>query len=348
MAHAAGRRLVAHRSTCYQSGMRWISALSLVLLSACDDGGSQPAPPTDAAPTLDGDARSDAALDRGVALDLGLDQSVDAAPPASTDYCEATVDLFCPFYLRCGRMAVPDVDTCRAVFLENCNAVYEPVYVALAEAGLLALDPAAISACADHLSSVECAEQIFDLDGPCGGMWRGQGLTDAPCGPGIESFVCARGNTCVLSLDFCGACEASVAVGADCTEARCGPQARCVDDVCVARALPGAPCGEAGCVLGARCVDDICAGPVRAVVGASCAGGERCPYKSECVGGTCVEAGRIGEPCDARQPCASGACVEGECAAPAAPGSACERGAECVGGICAGTCAAIPGACFDR
>lgn len=326
--------------------MRLIPLLFLVLW-ACDDAGPDVVL-ADAQPPLDAQVVQDAspALDQAVA-DATIDAAVDAAPPAPRDYCEATVELFCPFYLRCGRMAVPDVDTCRAVFLENCNAVYEPVYAALADAGLLALDPVAIERCAAHLTAVECSEQIFDLDGPCGGMWAGQAPADAPCGPGIESFVCAPGNTCVLGLDFCGACQPTVALGADCTDARCAANARCLEGQCVARGLPGAPCGDAGCVLGAGCVDGLCAGPTRAAVGESCASRERCPYKSECIGGRCVEAGRIDAPCDAARPCASGACIEGVCAAPRGAGVACERGAECLGGACNGTCLPIPGVCFE-
>lgn len=325
-----------------------LSLLSLLMFWACDDGASTA--PTMITPLVDATVDPDAALDPAPPDAAPLDAAPpDAALPGPTDYCEATVDLFCPFYVRCGRMAVPDIETCRGVFLENCNAVYEPVYAALADAGLLALDPAGIAACADHLAAVECSAQIFDLDGPCAGIWTGQADIGAPCGPGIDSFVCAPGSTCVVGLDFCGICEAAVPVGADCADARCGPEARCIEDICVARGLPGAPCGEAGCVLGSRCVDDVCAAPARAVVGASCANRERCPYKAACVGGVCVEAGRIGDPCAADRPCASGACVAGQCAAPDGPGAACTSGATCVGGICAeGTCAPIPGACFAQ
>lgn len=329
--------------------MRWIIPV-LMLSIACDDGGT--AAPLTSDATVSADAAAlDAALLDAAPPDLSVDAQVDAAPPPPqpTDYCEATVDVFCPFYLRCGRMAVPDVETCRAVFLENCNAVYEPVYAALADAGQLALDPAAIARCGAHLDQVECSAQIFDLDGPCGDIWTGQAPADAPCGPGIESFVCAPGAACVLGLDFCGVCEAAGEIGAACVdEVRCVANARCVEGTCRARALPGAACGEAGCVLGARCVDGICAGPARAAVGESCANRERCPYKAECVGGVCVEAGRIGAPCDAMTPCASGACDGGVCVAPNPPGAPCEGGATCQGGICDGTCQPIPGQCFSQ
>lgn len=339
--------------------MRNLTALCLLSLLACDDGGTADNVDLAAAPDARTDAAamdaapSDAALS-DAAPDAALDAAVDAMPDAGTltpsDYCEATADIFCPFYERCDRMAVPADSTCRAVFLENCNAVYEPIYAGLADAGLLALDPAGIERCAAHLEQVACAAQIFDLDGPCAGIWVGQAPGGAACAPGIESFVCAPGNDCVIGLDFCGTCEPAAGVGAACDDdTRCTQSARCVDGMCQARVLPGMPCGEAGCVIGTRCVDEVCVGPARAGIGESCANRERCPYRSACVGGVCVGAGLLGDACDATTPCASGACVDGRCVAPTGPGTPCERGSTCVGGVCdAGRCAAIPGMCFER
>lgn len=264
------------------------------------------------------------------------------------DYCEAIVDSFCPFYVRCGRMAVPDVETCRSVFIEQCNAVYEPIYVGLADAGLLALDPEGIESCAAHLGTVDCEEQIFDLDGACGSMWIGQSESGSTCGLGIESFVCAPGNDCVLTPELCGTCQPRRSVGEDCDEDnRCAQSGQCVGGVCVARALPGMPCGQAGCVLGARCVDDVCAGPQRSAVGESCANLETCPYKSDCIDGLCVEANRLGQSCGDDQTCASNVCTDGVCVAPSAAGVACENGSTCVSGVCSeGMCAPLPGQCF--
>jgi hypothetical protein len=325
----------------------------LSLLVACDDSptsapadtgldGLLDAAPLDAAP-LDATPLDATPLDA-----TPLDAAVPDAAPTASDYCEATADVFCPYYLRCGRMAVPDLDACRATFLSNCNGVYEPVYSALAEADLLRLSGEGIAACAAHLEDVACDQQIFDLDGPCGGMWIGQSPVGGSCAPGIESFVCAPGSTCVLGLDFCGTCAPVVPAGADCAEARCAATARCVDDRCVARALPGEPCEPAGCVAGARCVDDLCAPPARAAVGEACDRSRACPYRAACVDGACVVAALIGEPCGAR-PCAGGVCVDGQCAAPGGEGTPCDRGAACIGQLCVeGACSAIPGPCFTR
>ena len=65
--------------------------------------------------------------------------AVDAGPqifPADT-YCERIATFFCPYYLRCGRMAVDTVEQCEAIMAEACEGRYEPRYVGLAEAGLL-------------------------------------------------------------------------------------------------------------------------------------------------------------------------------------------------------------------
>ena len=48
-----------------------------------------------------------------------------------TNYCETTVDMFCSFYLRCGRIAADSSEDCRQVFLETCNERFEPIYVSL-------------------------------------------------------------------------------------------------------------------------------------------------------------------------------------------------------------------------
>src|SRR5690606_28102438 len=77
------------------------------------------------------------------------------APAAS--YCESIVDAYCPFYLRCGRLAAADVEECRAIFLDSCEARYEPGYVLLEEEGLLRLRRDAVETCAAHLEDVACA-----------------------------------------------------------------------------------------------------------------------------------------------------------------------------------------------
>ena len=256
--------------------------------------------------------------------------------------------MFCGFYLRCGRMAVLDESACRDVFLEACNARYEPIYRALAENGRLALSTQGFAACAEHLTAVPCEQQIQDLDGPCRAMWRGAVAVGGACGIGIENFVCAPDTTCVVTPDFCGTCEPAAAVDARCGDGvRCPDYARCIDEICVARARPGEPCGDAGCVLGAACDNGTCRGPTRASVGEACDRGRQCPYKSACVNGACVEAALIGEPCGGAVTCASGTCEAAICTRLFRPGEACERGDQCIGGRCTGVCPPLESDCLD-
>jgi hypothetical protein len=272
------------------------------------------------------------------------------APVRAEDYCEATADVFCPFYLRCGRMAVANAAECHTAFVEACNARYEPRYVALVDAGLLTLSTEGVEACRRHLTTVECAAQPRDLDGPCGGMWLGTQPVGADCGLDVESLVCGTGASCVLGLDFCGSCRVLVAAGGACGggEGTCGPTGACVNSVCEERVPAGAPCAGGGtCVSGTTCVAGVCLGPTVVTVGAACDQAHRCPYKSQCVASTCVAQVLQGEACGAVSPCASGYCSAGICAAPHANGEACSAPDQCSSGVCSmGLCASLPGHCF--
>jgi hypothetical protein len=268
--------------------------------------------------------------------------------PAS-DYCELTVDVFCPYYLRCGRMAAADLAACRAIFLESCSARYEPIYQALAERGALALSRAGLLRCRAHLETVACEAQIFDLDGGCDALWRGQVPAGGGCAPGIESFVCDGASTCVIGLDLCGRCVALAAPGQACdAEHRCDSDALCDEGVCVARAAVGAACDPATrCVLGADCEAATCQGPTIVAVGAACDQARRCPYRAACAGGRCVETALLGEACGAAG-CASGACADGTCVPWRAPGAPCEDSAACLSGRCVqGACAGLVSPCLD-
>ena len=224
-------------------------------------------------------------------------------------YCERTVDFFCDFYLRCGRMAVATKEECREVFLETCNARYEPVYVNLVEAGLLDISPSGVDVCRDHLASVACAEQIRDLQGPCTSMWVGLQKVGGPCGFNIESFVCEPDTRCVLSLSLCGTCKPVAAAGDACgADVTCASDASCDGGTCKLRAQVGDTCsGTLDCVLGARC-DQTCQPPTFVGVAADCDSTNRCQYSTSCVGGTCVKNAMLGHSCDTQTPCDSGFC----------------------------------------
>lgn len=331
--------------------------LAALFAAACDDD----APIADAGPLPDltaPDARPDVAPDRGAdpIPDAGPTDATppDAAPTddvPATDYCERAVDVFCPYYVRCGRMAVADEAECRAVFVESCNAKYEPIYAAHARVGELRLSAAGLDACRDHLAAVDCAAHDFDLDGPCGAVWPGQVAAGGTCGPGIGSFVCAEGTDCRISLEtFCGTCDPIVRPGDPCgDDAWCGSAAECREGVCVARPTAGQPCAEDGarCAAGSQCRDGVCAIRPWAGPGEACGQGARCRYKSDCVGGICVEGALLGAACGPEQPCATGWCDGGVCAAPKVVGSACAAAAECVSGGCLdGLCIDDRGPCF--
>jgi hypothetical protein len=269
--------------------------------------------------------------------------------PAST-YCERTVDLFCPYYLRCGRMAVDDLEGCKQAFLEACNARYEPLYIDLERRGLLALSRSGITRCRDRLETVDCASQIFDLDG-CPDVWLGKAAEGAACGPGLESFICGERATCLIDLDFCGTCVplAPADTACDLTH-RCPDDAVCRDGACLPRTPVGAPCdASVPCVLGARC-DGVCVPPTIVALGEACDTTRRCPYKSSCVASVCEPLALLGEPCDPRIGCASGACdpASTRCVPLAEAGAPCTTPSACQSGRCtSGRCDPIAWSCQD-
>lgn len=338
--------------------------LCLLAFAGCDDGAepSIVAAPTSSDAAMASDAstsmvdmatdvsRVDAAAERtpdASAEDAGLPVSAPAA-----EYCERAGEMFCRFYLRCDRMAVEDNAGCLEAFASACNENYEPYYIALEQIGTVALSPAGLRTCAEHLDTVECEAQVFDLDGPCRAIWAGQVDEGGDCAPGIGSFVCSAGTTCVVTTDFCGVCEPTVATGAACglDIGRCVPTDDCVDSVCVTRPLSGAACDPEGplCALGSSCTDGACTSWNRMPVGAFCDRANRCPYKSVCLGGRCVEGGLLGADCGAESPCSSGICVDGVCTARRAAGAVCTGPEQCLNGCTDGVCAAPVSACFGR
>lgn len=321
-----------------------VASLIAAALVACSAGG------VSGVSGVSGDGKSGAATP---AEDAGA-AAADAAPASdvmpATDYCESIATSFCAFYMRCGRMVAKDQAECRAVFLESCNAKYEPRYVELARAGLLALSRTGIAACVAHLEDVSCVEQAQDLDGPCARMWIGAAPAKAPCGIDVESLVCGPSATCILGLDFCGTCEAAAPRGGACgvSTTRCVSDDACVSGTCVARARPGQACSDTKpCVAGSTCTAGTCAGPIVVGEGAACDARHRCAYRSYCAAGKCARASLVGEPCTSTRGCASGWCDGAKCVAPKGEGAACGADGECSSAQCrGGECTPLPSACI--
>jgi hypothetical protein len=268
-----------------------------------------------------------------------------------TTYCERSRELFCGFYVRCGRMAAADVAECLEAFDEACNARYEPFYADLAARGALSLSKDGLARCATHLETVACDQQISDLDG-CADVWLGHVPTGGRCGPGLESFVCGEADVCVLGLNFCGTCFASAGLGAPCDDTtRCADGAACVSGTCVARPRPGEACGEPGalpCVVGSDCEGGRCSAPAPRQPGESCSRDGDCVYRAACRGGVCVKGGLLGDPCSDVIACASGWCDGGTCAPLLPAGAACTGAAACTSRVCTeGRCAPIGWNCLD-
>ncbi len=328
--------------------------LATFILSACSDDQS-----TQALTMSDQDMGDDQNQDTGTDLmmsdggqDLTTpDMSEPPEPLRADQYCESIVDFFCPYYIRCGRMAgVTEVQRCQEVFLETCNSVYEPYYIALEERDRLSLSAEGIAQCRDHLEQVTCEAQLFDLDGGCANIWRGQAQEGEACGPGIESFICAPGTTCRLGTDFCGTCVLAGQAGEACVDGtRCIAGTSCVNDVCVTRAAPGENCNEENpCVSGASCTEGVCEGFSITGLSQACDRARRCPYKSECIEGFCVESALQSEACTAAG-CASGFCEQDICVAPVAVGASCQDNAQCLSGLCnEGLCQDTISACLTR
>ncbi|MDF1562980.1 MAG: hypothetical protein P1V51_08040 [Deltaproteobacteria bacterium] len=277
--------------------------------------------------------------------------ALDAGPPLSAvDYCETIAPAFCDFYLRCGRMNVDTLEACLSAFGESCHAGFETAYVELEAAGLLAFDASALAACQAHLEAVACADQLYELTGPCAGLWQGLQPAGGECGLDAEYFVCAPGTDCVLGLDFCGTCLPLAGIDAACEagQSTCGAEAFCRDGRCVARVPNGEACGvDDRCLLGSTCAGGTCAPPAFTTLGAPCDRDDRCPYLSACVGGRCVEEALQGATCSPDRPCASGFCSVSVCVAPRAAGAACSAHDQCLSGLCVdGACQARPSACI--
>ncbi len=333
--------------------------ISAALMSFAACGTDDPAVSVDAGTDLVTveDAGTTDTSDIGVTPDAEIDVLADTAldmpglEVIASNYCELTAQMFCDYYLRCGRMAVDDNATCLTVFAETCEGAYEPHYTALAAKGALTLSASGLAACEAHLETVACEKQLFDLDGGCADMWVGTVAAGGACSFGIESFVCEPTSTCVITTSGCGTCIAAGRDGATCGGdlGRCDDGYGCVESACVKRGQFGDACSPtAPCGVGMGCINDKCGGFTVVALGSACGQGLRCPYNSFCRESVCVPQKGLGESCTPNDDCRSGYCEQGACVAFKPDGGVCNSGPQCISGKCdQGICGDLPGACFE-
>jgi len=327
----------------------FLSVFVALVSSGCSANPSNPAPDDTGLPE-EADIPPDLTDSDGLtSLVPDTEQRSDGLPAA--DYCERSMEMFCGFYIRCGRMAVDDIAACRATFSEACNARYEPYYRSLADADLLHLSESGLERCAERLATVSCDAQVFDLDG-CDDLWVGHVPVGGACGLGIEGFVCVEDAVCNLDLSFCGTCQQRASDGTICdASSRCHGNSACLSGVCVRRPRGGEPCTEAGelrCVVGTSCADGACRAIPVGGAGAPCSDDRNCRYRSSCVDKFCVQASLLGGICGEGVGCASGFCQEGRCQPFAKLGEPCATSGACETGTCvAGTCGPIRWGCVD-
>ena len=340
------------KSTRTRSGLRVVSlGLGLIATVGC----ATSTPNSDSGPGSHeglsaGDVRLDSAglrdgrgVDSAASRDAAdADGASDGSGALSTEsYCARIVEFFCPFYLRCGRIAEADLASCTKTFMETCVQVHQPHYRALELAGLLRVSDAGLAACRQHLETVPCEQQLLDLEGPCRGIWQGRQAAHGACGINYDAFICGPQETCIVGPSLCGQCEAAAPSGGSCdTTTHCRYPDKCVAERCVRPALPAESCGDArNCIAGASCVAGSCVARSFVTPGAPCDAARRCPYRSVCLGGRCVRTGLLGEACDSGlQPCASGYCDPDtkRCTAFRGEGEACSEGYHCRSGRCLG------------
>jgi hypothetical protein len=142
------------------------------------------------------------------------------------------------------------------------------------------------------------------------------------------------------------------AIGSQCVSGYCPATARC--GACTERAMAAGPCTSIhDCAPGLACgPSGACVEPAEEK--GSCDINKPCEWGLVCIGGRCVNARALGEPCE-RDECnlaAGQACVTGSSGKTCAPVTAAAEGAPCgpdhPGQICAsgGLCASATGTCL--
>lgn len=248
------------------------------------------------------------------------------AEDAARGFNERLVTAQCANLFRCAnrhggaglRAAYGTEDRCVAESAAATGIFGQPQQ-ALIEANRVRFDADAAERCL-ALWADSCMDS-FERDAVCASVWVGVVADGDGC---VDDAECASG-VCTGSLEACGSCAASVALGGECDEERpCAPSEdgaiECYSPdgsprVCVLRApfeadaVEGDPCvrietGDVGCGVGLFCSYGICA--ARAELGApcepmldSCETGAVCQADSATCVALRVES-TLGEPCGAQ------------------------------------------------
>jgi hypothetical protein len=202
-----------------------------------------------------------------------------------------------------------------------------------------------------------CAGQAVSADG---GL-----VSSGTCRDSVVGDPCVRHSDCNAGL-YCagsgasGGCQPAALNSACASAANCRPTEDCITGVCRARIATGAPCTATGpgCLdpaascLAASDTDLTLLCRRLAPPGATCrTDTASCQFPAVCLGGRCVLAGHVGQPCLSFWGCLDGVCLDrmgglgstpaSTCAAPRGDGAACLTGVSCASGTCdtrAGVC----------
>lgn len=164
---------------------------------------------------------------------------------------------------------------------------------------------------------------------------------------------CPTAAFCNLAVDGGPGTCVTASLGSPCqgSASYCLQGHYCEGGLCAARKAAGATCtADNNCQAPLQCVTN----PATAAktcgtlpdVGQACAGSSSsgCLFPNQCVAGTCVHTGKVGEKCLGGGQCFSGKCDTdaGVCQSPGATGAACRANVECSSGRCfQGKCEAV-------
>jgi hypothetical protein len=210
---------------------------------------------------------------------------------------------------------------------------------------------ATLATCAEKFKTADCSLVQAEIP-EC--LFKGTLKPGADCNVGIQcdSGVCIYESQTAV----CGKCVATVAVGADCTNAECAPPSFCDSpgtNKCIDAPLEGGDCTNTDCGGGFACVSNKC---VKAIPKDGACTVPASPADNPCVKGyTCIDGKcglvavtqKTGEACDPPHTgCIDGACLDTQCVANLKEGQSCDPSQE-IPPFCEAPLACIGGKCIN-